>query len=88
MSRSNAVYSYRFDQPPSNATILDGTGHFQEVVYVFSNPLPTQNPLSHRPGDAELAAYMTAAWVSFVHSQSPNHGRTYPSVIKRTADAD
>jgi acetylcholinesterase len=76
MSRTNGVYSYRFDQPPNGTPIMYGTTHFQEVAYVFSNPLPTQNPLSQRPGDAELAAYMTSAWASFVHSQSPNHGRT------------
>jgi acetylcholinesterase len=88
ISRTNSVYSYRFDQPPDNATITSGTGHFQEVAFVFSNPLPTQNSLSQRPGDAELAAYMTSAWASFVHSQSPNHGRTYLSIMSGRASAD
>jgi acetylcholinesterase len=83
MARTNPVYSYRFDQPPENSTVEYGTGHFQEVAYVFSNPLPTQNPLSTRPGDAALAQWMTSAWASFVHSGSPNYGR---ASIRHSAD--
>jgi hypothetical protein len=45
---------------------------------VFSNPLPSQNPLCVRPGCAALAQYMTRAWVSFAHNLDPNHtGRAY-----------
>ncbi|KAF9022991.1 alpha/beta-hydrolase [Rhodocollybia butyracea] len=70
---SQNVFTYRFDQVPDNVTIEDGTEHFMEVAYVFSNPLPTQNPLSKRKGDQELATQMTSYWVSFVVNQDPNH---------------
>ena len=33
----------------------------------------TQNPLSKRAGDAELAKLMTSYWISFVVNQDPNH---------------
>jgi hypothetical protein len=66
------VFVYRFDQPPENATVEGGTGHFQEVAFVFSNPLPTQNPLSKRTGDKELGRWMTSSWVSFVHDLNPD----------------
>ena len=46
---------------------------WQDVAYVFSNPLPTQNPLGNRPGDAELAKLMTSMWVSFINDLTPNH---------------
>ncbi|GAA6040147.1 hypothetical protein JCM8097_002053 [Rhodosporidiobolus ruineniae] len=73
----NAVYSYRFDQPPQNATVLSGVGHFVEVAYVFSVPheYKTANTLGNRPGDAELAKLTTGQWVSFIHDLDPNgHG--------------
>jgi acetylcholinesterase len=79
MAKYKPVYTYRFDQPPQNGTIEYGTGHFQEVAYVFSNPLPTQNPLGRRAGDAELAKAMTSAWVTFVHDQNPNYEGTFLS---------
>lgn len=44
-----------------------------QVAFVFSNPLPTQNPLSKRAGDAELAKLITSYWISFVVNQDPNH---------------
>ncbi|GAA6004486.1 carboxylesterase/lipase family protein [Rhodotorula paludigena] len=69
------VFSYRYNQPAENATVLLGTAHFAEVASVFSNPLPTQNPLGSRPGDAELARLMTSQWISFIHDGTPNnHG--------------
>jgi hypothetical protein len=75
------VFVYRFDQPNENATVEVGTPHFMEVAYVFSNPLPTQNPLPKRAGDMELASFMTSSWVSFVHDLSPDFkGRMYPSL--------
>ncbi|GAA6061450.1 hypothetical protein JCM10212_005653 [Sporobolomyces blumeae] len=79
-ARYSPVYSYRFDSVPQNATINIGTAHFQEVAYVFSNPLPTQNPLGTRPGDAELAQLMTSQWVSFIHDQTPNNNKVNGSV--------
>lgn len=45
----------------------------KDVAYVFSNPLPTQNPLGDRPGDAELAELMTSMWVSFINDLTPNN---------------
>ncbi|GAA5824315.1 hypothetical protein JCM5353_007020 [Sporobolomyces roseus] len=72
-AKFSPVYSYRFDTVPQNATIETGITHFQEVAYVFSNPLPTQNPLGSRPGDAELAELMTSQWVSFIHDLTPNN---------------
>ncbi|GAA5837771.1 hypothetical protein JCM3766R1_000579 [Sporobolomyces carnicolor] len=74
------VYSYRFDTVPQNASIDIGITHFQEVAYVFSNPLPTQNPLSTRPGDAELAKLMTSQWVSFINDLSPNNNQVNGSI--------
>jgi acetylcholinesterase len=73
MAKYKPVYSYRFDQPPAGTTIEYGTTHFAEVAYVFSNPLPTVNPLPTRPGDAELANAMTRYWVNFVHDGNPNY---------------
>jgi acetylcholinesterase len=71
------VFVYCFDQPPENATVETGTAHFQEVAYVFSNQLLTQNPLSTRKGDKELAIFMTSSWISFVHDVNPDFkGRT------------
>ncbi|KIK54659.1 hypothetical protein GYMLUDRAFT_176940 [Collybiopsis luxurians FD-317 M1] len=70
---SQNVFTYRFDQIPDNSTVEVGIQHFQEVAYVFSNPLPTQNPLSKRAGDVELANQMTSYWISFVVNQDPNH---------------
>ncbi|GAA5939261.1 uncharacterized protein JCM15063_004469 [Sporobolomyces koalae] len=72
-AKFSPVYSYRFDTVPQNATIDIGITHFQEVAYVFSNPLKTQNPLGTRPGDAELAKLMTSQWVSFIHDLNPNN---------------
>ncbi|GAA6061459.1 hypothetical protein JCM10212_005662 [Sporobolomyces blumeae] len=80
MAKYSPVYSYRFDTVPQNATIDIGITHFQEVAYVFSNPLPTQNPLGTRPGDAELAQLMTSQWVSFIHDQTPNNNQVNGSV--------
>lgn len=48
----------------------------KDVAYVFSNPLPTQNPLGDRPGDAELAKLMTSMWVSFINDLTPNNHRS------------
>ncbi|GAA6022853.1 hypothetical protein JCM11491_007019 [Sporobolomyces phaffii] len=79
-SRFSPVYSYRFDTVPENATILSGVSHFQEVAYVFSNPLPTQNRLGTRPGDAELARLMTSQWISFIHDLTPNNNAINGSV--------
>ncbi|EIN05235.1 alpha/beta-hydrolase [Punctularia strigosozonata HHB-11173 SS5] len=72
VSSTADVYSYHFAQVPENGTMEIGATHFEEVAYVFSNPLPTQNPLSTRPGDAELAKFMTSYWVSFIHKLDPN----------------
>ncbi|GAA5939264.1 uncharacterized protein JCM15063_004470 [Sporobolomyces koalae] len=79
-SRYSPVYSYRFDTVPQNATINIGTSHFQEVAYVFSNPLKTQNPLGNRPGDVELASLMTSQWISFIHDLDPNKNGVEGSV--------
>lgn len=73
----NKVFSYRFNQVTQNASITVGSTHFQEVAYVFSNPLRTQNPLGNRPNDLTLAKYMTSSWVSFIHDLDPNHSQ-YP----------
>ncbi|EIN05226.1 alpha/beta-hydrolase [Punctularia strigosozonata HHB-11173 SS5] len=73
IATAHDVFTYHFAQPPDNATIEDGVSHFQEVAYVFSNPLPTQNPLSKRAGDAQLANLMTSFWVSFIHNLDPNY---------------
>ncbi|KAF5392122.1 hypothetical protein D9757_003310 [Collybiopsis confluens] len=72
-NQTQSVFTYRFNQIPDNTTIEVGVQHFQEVAYVFSNPLPTQNPLSQRSGDVELANQMTSYWISFVVNQNPNH---------------
>ncbi|GAA5874203.1 hypothetical protein JCM16303_005771 [Sporobolomyces ruberrimus] len=72
-SKYSPTFTYRFDTVPENATILTGVSHFQEVAYVFSNPLKTQNSLGSRPGDAELAKLMTSQWVSFIHDLTPNN---------------
>ncbi|KAK4701275.1 hypothetical protein P7C70_g4958, partial [Phenoliferia sp. Uapishka_3] len=45
----------------------------KEVVYVLSNPLPTQNPLGTRPSDRALAKLMTSHWISFIHDLDPNY---------------
>ncbi|KAL8278026.1 hypothetical protein RQP46_009658 [Phenoliferia psychrophenolica] len=66
------VFSYRFNQVTQNMSMEIGVTHFQEVAYVFSNPLPTQNPLGNRPSDLELAELMTSYWISFIHSLNPN----------------
>ncbi|GAA5950607.1 hypothetical protein JCM3765_000548 [Sporobolomyces pararoseus] len=79
-ARYSPVYSYRFDTVPENATILTGISHFQEVAYVFSNPLKTQNSLGTRPGDAELAKLMTSQWVSFINDLTPNNNGVDGSV--------
>ncbi|GAA6022851.1 hypothetical protein JCM11491_007018 [Sporobolomyces phaffii] len=79
-AKFSPVYSYRFDSVPENATIETGITHFQEVAYVFSNPLPTQNPLGTRPGDAELARLMTSQWISFIHDLTPNNNAIDGSV--------
>ncbi|GAA6023880.1 hypothetical protein JCM10207_000514 [Rhodosporidiobolus poonsookiae] len=71
------VYSYRFNQPAQNSTVLQGVLHFVEVAYVFSvpNEYKTANTLGNRPGDAELAKLTTSQWVSFIHDLDPNnHG--------------
>ncbi|GAA5865148.1 hypothetical protein JCM3774_002148 [Rhodotorula dairenensis] len=73
MAKYKPVYSYRFNQPPDNATVEVGTSHFVEVAFVFSYPFPTANTLSTRPGDAELAHLMTSQWVSFIHDSTPNN---------------
>ncbi|EIN05256.1 alpha/beta-hydrolase [Punctularia strigosozonata HHB-11173 SS5] len=73
VASSHDVYSYHFAQAPDNSTVEYGVTHFQEVAFVFSNPLPTQNSLSTRPGDAELAKLMTSYWISFVYNLDPNH---------------
>lgn len=54
----------------------------QEVAYVFSNPLPTQNPLGSRPGDAELAELMTSQWVSFIHDLTPNNNGGKSPIVR------
>ncbi|EIN03341.1 hypothetical protein PUNSTDRAFT_139643 [Punctularia strigosozonata HHB-11173 SS5] len=48
------VYSYYFVQVHDNSTVKYGVTHFQEVDFVFKNPLLTQNLLSTFPGDAEI----------------------------------
>ncbi|CAK7213506.1 hypothetical protein SBRCBS47491_001823 [Sporothrix bragantina] len=62
-----------------------------DVAYVFSNPLPTQNPLGDRPGDAELAKLMTSMWVSFINDLTPNNHQIndtvhWPSYNRRAQD--
>ncbi|GAA5915078.1 uncharacterized protein JCM6883_003261 [Sporobolomyces salmoneus] len=79
-ARYSPVYSYRFDVVPQDATILTGVTHFQEVAYVFSNPLPTQNPLGTRPGDAEVANLITSQFISFIHDLTPNNNGVAGSV--------
>lgn len=39
---------------------------------MFSNPLPTQNPLGNRPTDRSLAKLMTSYWIAFIHDLDPN----------------
>ncbi|GAA5984602.1 hypothetical protein JCM10908_003417 [Rhodotorula pacifica] len=75
MAKHKPVYSYRFNQPPDNATIETGTSHFVELAFVFGYPFPTANTLSTRPGDAELSHLMTSQWVSFIHDQTPNNNQ-------------
>ncbi|ORY88278.1 alpha/beta-hydrolase [Leucosporidium creatinivorum] len=76
-SSQNPVFSYRFNQVTQNMSMETGVTHFQEVAYVFSNPLPTQNPLGNRPTDLSLAKLMTSYWISFIHDLDPN-GNEYP----------
>ncbi|GAA5873436.1 hypothetical protein JCM8547_005434 [Rhodosporidiobolus lusitaniae] len=70
------VYSYRFDQPPQNATVLSGVGHFVEIAYVYGVPTEykTANTLGNRPGDAELVKEVQSQWISFIHDLDPNSG--------------
>jgi acetylcholinesterase len=76
MATTHDVYSYHFAQVPDNSTVEQGVGHFDEVAFVFSNPLPTRNPLSTRPGDKELASLMTSCWcVSYRAKRGKCHKR-------------
>ncbi|PWN52525.1 alpha/beta-hydrolase [Violaceomyces palustris] len=66
------VYSARFDQVAYNVQIDVGATHFQELVYVFHNPLDTQNALGKNRRDLDLSDEMNAYWVSFVATGNPN----------------
>ncbi|KAK4700606.1 hypothetical protein P7C70_g5638, partial [Phenoliferia sp. Uapishka_3] len=74
-AQQSAVFSYRFNQVTQNMSMDIG-----EVAYVFSNPLPTQNPLGNRPSDLSLAEVMTSHWISFIHDLDPNHTKVNGTV--------
>ncbi|KAK4701276.1 hypothetical protein P7C70_g4959, partial [Phenoliferia sp. Uapishka_3] len=69
----SSVFSYRFNQVTQNMSMDIGVTHFQEIPYVFSNPLPTTSPLGNRPSDRALAKLMTSHWISFIHDLDPNY---------------
>ncbi|GAK66439.1 alpha/beta-hydrolase [Moesziomyces antarcticus] len=74
-SSQAAIYSSRFDQVSYKSPITAGAQHFQEVAYVFRNPLDTQNALGPLRKDIALANEISAYWISFVASGDPNTAR-------------
>jgi len=63
------VWMYRFDRPtPANP---DGSGHGQEVAYVFGN-LGVGNRPQPSAGDRALSQQMQSYWVNFATSGDPN----------------
>ncbi len=76
-SNSNAsIYVSRFDQLAYNQLITGGAQHFQEVAFVFRNPLDSQNALGPLTKDIKLADEMSSYWISFVASGDPNTAET------------
>lgn len=73
---SNAsIYVSRFDQLAYKQLITGGAQHFQEVAFVFRNPLDTQNALGPGERDIGLANEMSSYWISFVATGDPNCAR-------------
>ena len=70
---SAPIYNSRFDQVSYKSLIVGGAQHFQEVAYVFRNPLDSQNALGPKEADKTLAELMSSSWISFVASgNDPN----------------
>ncbi|KAF2477571.1 cholinesterase [Lindgomyces ingoldianus] len=79
-SFSIPAYCYRFNTIPHGIPTYIGATHFQEVAFVFDNtmglgygyPGVSENPFEGKPQSyLDLAATMSAAWVSFVHDGAP-----------------
>ncbi|KAJ1562583.1 hypothetical protein HK405_010404 [Cladochytrium tenue] len=70
--RKANVYAGRFDQLAAGLPITVGATHFQEVAYVFRNPVASQNPLGTNSRDLALSEVMNAYWVSFIATQDPS----------------
>lgn len=73
------VYKYRFNIPNLASYNLSytGTGHFQEVVYVFDNDQAPENPSSGstwnpNPKSPEIAETISKLWASFITDLNPN----------------
>ncbi|KAJ9475004.1 Carboxylic ester hydrolase [Pseudozyma hubeiensis] len=72
---NKSIYVSRFDQLSYKTPVSVGAQHFQEVAYMFRNPLDTQNALGPLRKDVELADEMTSYWISFVASDDPNRAK-------------
>ncbi|KAI0127918.1 Alpha/Beta hydrolase protein [Xylariales sp. AK1849] len=82
--RRNAVYSYRFDQPPWNGIeqLIATTApvyatHYSEVRYVFNiKPSASEDYsdwIGPYPEFYDLSNLMARSWISFVNDLNPNH---------------
>lgn len=69
------IYVSRFDQLSYGSPITSGAQHFQEVSFMFRNPLDTQNALGPLEKDKRLAEEMSSYWISFVASADPNRAK-------------
>jgi len=79
-SKSNKVFSYRFNQPAFHVPITTGATHFSEVAYVFNNPNDgpasfSNTGLGPRQQDKDLGLLMSSMWISFVHDLNPNNNQ-------------
>src|SRR4029077_14688527 len=72
-SAAAPVYMYLFT---FDSGILDGrfrAAHGAEIPYVF-NSVAQSAMTGSRPERLDLARAMSTAWVSFAHTNDPNHG--------------
>ncbi|CCX14327.1 Alpha/Beta hydrolase protein [Pyronema domesticum] len=74
------VFSYRFDANLPNNTKAIGVGHFQDVPFVFSNPVQTFAPLGNDTARLALAHKMARFWTAFAHDGNP--GAEWPAYTK------
>ncbi|EFX02028.1 carboxylesterase family protein [Grosmannia clavigera kw1407] len=80
-AQNNAsLWSYHFNVLVNGVSPLQGSVHFQEVVFVFANTqglgyenVNSVNPFAGKPQSYfDLARTMSRMWVSFVTHQDPN----------------